>query len=162
VLPSLAELDRLAAEPDELDERAAGSALPRLRHALHAAAEWALLLRPPPPAELAHAELADALVLARDVTAEVEDALAEGGPEAAEPLVWEWRGALFRVRWARQRLLDPPPNAGPAARASLVPLILLLTGVAAVLGGALAAEWPIWLAGLLLVGASILAGRGRP
>jgi hypothetical protein len=160
--PSLAELDRLAADPDDLDEGVADAALPPLRHALHAAAEWASLLQPPPPAEMAHARFADALALARDATAELEDALADGGPDAAAPLVWEWRGALFRVRYARLGLVEPQDAQPPPVRDALLPLALLLLGVAAVLGGALASEWPVWLGGLLLVGAGIAAGRGQP
>lgn len=155
-------LERLAAEPDELDEEAAEADLPPLQYALHAAAERLTALRPPPAAAAAHEGFANALALARDVTAELGDALADGGVEAATPLVWEWRGSLFRVRYARLCLVEPQADDAPPARHAVMPLLLLLLGVAAVLGGALAAEWPVWLGGLLLVGAGLLAGRGRP
>ena len=77
----------------------------------------------------------------------------EAGPAAADPLVWEWRGALFGVRLALKRLdatagaLSPQLTAGRG----IVPVIVLMLGVLAVLGGALAEQWPIWGAGLVLV-----------
>lgn len=160
--PSLVALDRLAADPDELDEGAAETELPPLQYALHAAAERLTALRPPQAARAAHEGFADALALARDVTAELGDALVEGGAEGAAPLVWEWRGSLFRVRYARLRLVEPEADGVVPPRHGVLPLVLLLLGVAAVLGGALAGEWPVWLGGLLLVGAGLLAGRGQP
>ena len=47
------------------------------------------------------------LAAARDATAEVAEALTDQGAEAIEPLLPEWRGALFRVRLARLRLATP-------------------------------------------------------
>src|SRR5260221_7926104 len=76
--------------------------LRRLQYALHVASEHAYGLEPPEGAATAHAELADALACARDVTGE----LAEG-----DPMLEEWRGALLRVRLARMRLATPAPPA---------------------------------------------------
>ena len=65
---------------------------------------------------------ANALTEARELTAEMAEALAHGGLDAAAPLVWEWRGALFRVRFARRRLerprsvLAPVPEQRPVER----------------------------------------------
>src|SRR5919198_6720243 len=109
---TLARLDTLAADPDLLfDDR---DALPVLQYELHCAAELASGLTPPPDAALVHEEIAEALAEARELTAEIADALAHGAPEAAAPLIWEWRGALFRVRFARLRLERPRAvNAPP-------------------------------------------------
>jgi hypothetical protein len=104
---TLRRLEILAAEPDEDTLEA----LPSLQYALHVAGERIAGLEPPPGAEAAHAELQTALTDARDATAEVADALAHGGIQAARPLVWEWRGALFGVRLARQRLLHAPDES---------------------------------------------------
>jgi hypothetical protein len=145
--------DRLA-DPDELD------GLPRLQYTLHAASEIVAGIAPPVDAEMTHAELAAALAGARDATAEVAEAVAYGGPEAAEPLVYEWRGALFRVRLARLRLAPVPeervaPPADPnrvAARA----IVLTLTGAIVVALGSLFGEWPLAAAGLTVVACALL------
>lgn len=104
---ALRRLEMLALEPS--DET--GEELPALQYALHVAGERIASLTPPTGAEDSHEELATALVDARDATAEVADAFARGGLGAAEPLVWEWRGALFRVRLARRRLAQQPAPA---------------------------------------------------
>ena len=67
---------------------------------------FALGIVPPAGAEAAHAELRAALAEARDATGEVAGALADGDADAVAALVHEWRGALFRVRLARHRLLE--------------------------------------------------------
>jgi hypothetical protein len=108
---TLARLDMLAADGERLLEER--ETLPALQYELHCAAELASVLTPPPNAALVHEELAEALAEARELTAEVGEALAHGGLEAAAPLVWEWRGVLFRVRFARIRL--ERPQAAPAA-----------------------------------------------
>ena len=100
VLPTLAGLERLAADPDQL----AFADLACFQYALHVSAEMAAGMAPPAGAEGTHAGLAEALEGARDATAVVAAAHAEGGPEAVAPLVWEWRGALFMVRLAESRL----------------------------------------------------------
>lgn len=161
--PTLGALERIAAVPQDLDE--AADDLPALQHGLHTAVELAFGIEPPAGAEEVHATLALAIAEARDATAELADTLAVEGVEAAAPLVWEWRGALFGVRLARRTLdahaaAEPIENAG--TRTALVSLLLLLAGVAAVLGGALAHAWPFWVGGLALVAASIVLSRGRP
>ena len=110
----LHELDALAADTELLlDER---DALPALQYELHCAGEIVAGLTPPDSAELEHDELIDALADARELTSEVSEALERGGLHAALPLVWEWRGALFRVRFARLRLERPrPPAPAPPA-----------------------------------------------
>jgi hypothetical protein len=112
---ALSRLDALSADVDALPDHR--DELPPLQYELHCAAELAAGLAPPEGAEVEHEELTDALTDAREITAEVADALAHGGPDATAPLVWEWRGALFRVRYARLRLERPrkvrPPVAAP-------------------------------------------------
>src|SRR5207253_1874642 len=85
---TLARLEALAAEPEELDETA-GEVLPGLQYSLHRASELAHGISPPAGAETAHAELAAALADARDVTAEVADVLDSAGGDAAAVLVHE-------------------------------------------------------------------------
>ncbi len=111
---ALRRLETLALEPDEH----AAEELPALQYALHVAGERIAGLTPPEGAEGSHQELETALVGARDATAEVAEALARGGLAAIEPLVWEWRGALFRVRLARRRLSQGPRGAGTARPAT--------------------------------------------
>ena len=158
---ALDRLERIAADPvtrlgdpDELD------GLPRLQYTLHAASEIVAGIAPPAEAETSHAELAAALAAARDATAEVGEAVAYGGSEAAEPLVYEWRGALFRVRLARLRLV-PAPEPAPASpgeveRAAARVVTLTLVGAIAVCLGALLGEWPVAAAGLTLIACALL------
>ncbi len=110
---TLAHLDRLAADPESLDADESPDALRRLQYALHIAGERIYGLAPPADAEPAHDELWKALSGARDATGEIAEALEDDGTEAVEPLVHEWRGALFRVRLARMRL--SPQSPAPAA-----------------------------------------------
>src|SRR5919204_6313309 len=110
---TLARLDALAADGERLlDEH---ETLPALQYELHCAAELVSGLTPPPQSAAVHDELSEALAEARDLTAELAEAVATGGLEAAAPLVWEWRGVLFRIRFARIRLERPrsmhPPEA---------------------------------------------------
>src|SRR5438067_10619229 len=124
---TLSRLEAVAAEPEERLEDALET-LPPLQYALHRTGELVVGIDPPPGAEVAHAELAAALADARDATAEVLDAVETGGAEAAAPLVHEWRGALFRVRLARHRLLGrPSPTVppGPAVDAAGAPAAAL-------------------------------------
>jgi hypothetical protein len=159
--PTLTALEHLAAEPSELDLCAE---LPNLQYALHQSAELVHGIRPPAGSECSHGELALALSDAREATATVAEALQEGGVAAAEPLVWEWRGSLFTVRLARKRQLagaerDVEEELFPTGGRPYAAAGLLLAGVAAVLGGALAALWPVWALGLLLVAASLPLSR---
>lgn len=165
VRPALAELECVAAEPDE---RLEDADLAGLQYRLHRAAELVHGLAPPIDAIGSHLELADALEAARDATAFVADVLDEGGMSAAEPLVWEWRGALFRVRLARTRFVgvhdavEPWPAAieTVALRRPLLGFFAVVCGVGLVLGGALADLWPLWTAGIAVVLAGVpLSGR---
>ena len=139
-----------------VDEPADVRSLRRLQYALHVASEHAYGLEPPEGAASAHAELADALACARDVTGE----LAEG-----DPVLEEWRGALLRVRLARMRLATPAPPAAlelPPEDGISQPLsafLLALGGALAFVAGATLGAWPIWSAGIVAVCASILAYR---
>lgn len=161
---TLARLEQIAAEPDTAladDDRLAE--LPGLQYALHTASEAAAGIAPPADSQASHAELAAALADARDATAEVADAAAVGGPDAAWPFVYEWRGALFRVRLARTRLasrspapaLAPPTAAPPGAAATA---LIVLGAVAIALGGLLGL-WPVAAAGLALSATVLLHGR---
>jgi hypothetical protein len=163
---TLARLDRYAATPDRLDDVRAEVSLNRLRYALHLASEHAYGVAPPPGAETAHAELRSSLAAARDATAEVAEALTEQGAEGIEPLLPEWRGALFRVRLARLRLATPvarKESLGELREDGIArPLIAFLPalfGALAFVAGATLGLWPIWSAGVLAVGASVLAYR---
>ena len=139
-----------------VEEPADVQSLRRLQYALHVASEHAYGLQPPEGAASAHAELADALGSARDVTGELA-----GGDDVLE----EWRGALLRVRLARMRLatpapaaaLAPPPNDGIAQ--PLVAFLLALGGALAFVAGATLDAWPLWSAGILAACGSVLAYR---
>jgi hypothetical protein len=162
----LARLDVAAAEPDRLDEDDAVEALRRLQYALHLAREQAYGLQPPPGAETAHAELADALVCARDATASIAEAVSMFGADGAHPLLHEWRGALFRVRLARLRLV-PPEHKRPAGIVTdsdgvvrpLAAFLLALGGALAFVAGAALVLWPLWAVGMLAVCASVVVYR---
>ena len=156
---TLARLETIAAEPEErLDD--ALEALPPLQYALHRTGELVVGIDPPPGAEVAHAELAAALSDARDATAEVLDAVETGGAEAAAMLVHEWRGALFRVRLARLRLVPPPEQPAPAPaeveRIATRAIAATLIGAIVVALGALLGEWPLAAGGLTIVACALL------
>jgi hypothetical protein len=164
---ALDRLDRLAAEPERLDEDDAELALARLRYQLHLASEHAYGLDPPAGAESAHAVLSAALASARDAPAEVAEAAHDAGPDGVRPLLHEWRGALFRLRLARLRLAPPKERRRPAAEAPpdegiarpLVAFLLALCGALAFAAGATLGLWPVWVAGLLAVCGSVVAYR---
>jgi hypothetical protein len=153
--PTLARLDALAADADHLlDER---ETLPTLQYELHCAGELVSGLTPAHDAELVHADLAEALAEARELTAEIAEALTHGGHEAAAPLVWEWRGVLFRIRFARVRLERPrsAPAGAPdhelrSARPPVLAAAAVAIGSALVLVAALLGMW--LLVGLTLAG----------
>ncbi len=155
---ALARLDGLAGDLDVLyDER---ETLPTLQYDLHRASELVAGLEPPTGSELVHEELSDALAEARETTADISEALDHGGVDAAAPLVWEWRGVLFRVRLARLRLERPQPVAAPApAGASPVgqPVPFFAAGAVAVGSGLVLFAA---LLGLWLLVALVLAGTG--
>lgn len=144
---SLAGLDALAADAELLADES--DALPALQYDLHCAAELVAGLIPPEEAEAEHDELVDALADAREQTAEISEALERGGLAAALPLVWEWRGALFRVRYARLRLdrprqivLPPAPVAPPAPKhPPAVAAVAVAVGSGLVLFAALLGLW---------------------
>ncbi len=169
---ALTELEAIASDDEYFDEDSVLDRLPSLQYALHAAAELALGLRPPHGAEAAHAELAAALAFARDTTAEVAETLEYGGRAAFEPLLPEWRGALFRVRLARLRVATPPPlpteprlEPEPVQGASaLAATLLALSGAAVFAAGATVGVWPVWALGLALFAGGLLVytPRHRP
>jgi hypothetical protein len=164
---TLSRLDRIAGEPQILEEGETLEVLQRLQYRLHLAGERVYGLAPPAGAEVAHRDLWASLAAARDATADVVEALAEDGADAAGLLVHEWRGALFGVRLARLRLLgprrpEPTPEPTPARRLT-VPILacaLVTAGAAAFVLGAASGRWPVWLAGMLAVCGSAL--RYRP
>ena len=163
---TLTRLDVFAGAPDRLDVDDAATALRRLQYKLHLASEHAYGLTPPPGAATAHAELANALASARDATAEIAEAAAVWGAMGVEPLLHEWRGALFRVRLARLRLTAAPPVAQAevaeettSIAAPLVAFVLALGGALAFVAGATLGIWPVWALGMLAVCGSVLAYR---
>jgi hypothetical protein len=162
---TLGELERLAGEPARLDDADALAALRRLQYRLHIASEAAYGFAPPSGVEPVHAELAAALAGARDATADLADALEEDGFDSALQQLHEWRGALFRVRLARLRLVPPSrsrtpvprPRRTPPTRKALVACLLVTAGAIAFASGAVVGEWPLWTAGLLAVAGALLA-----
>lgn len=154
--PTLTGLDEL---PDDV------RALRRLQYALHVASESAYGIVPPEGAASAHAELRDALVCARDATAELAEAYGASCAEAAQPYLYEWRGALFRVRLARMRLATPAaarveaPAQEDGIGRPLLAVLLALLGALAFAAGAMLALWPIWAAGIVAVCVSVLSYR---
>ena len=161
---ALSRLERIAAEPDELDEETL-EVLPVLQYSLHRAGETIHGLAPLPATAEAHRELAAALEDARDLTGDVSSLLEADDLDGAAELVHEWRGALFRVRLARRRLIRVPPMPArtvddPRATAQAAgALTLLAAGTAAFLAGAVLVLWPLWAAGLGLVAISLLVFR---
>jgi hypothetical protein len=155
---TLARLDGLAGDLDYLcDER---ETLPALQYDLHRASELVAGLEPPNGSELVHEELSEALTEARETTADIAEALDHGGVDAAAPLVWEWRGVLFRVRLARIRLERPRPAEAPATAGAAPagqPVPFFAAGAVAV-GSALVLFAA--LLGLWLLVALVLAGTG--
>jgi hypothetical protein len=165
---TLTELDHAAADPGELDDDDVLDELRRLQHRLHTFGERIYGLTPPEGAEASHTELTDALAEARDATGEIAAAVDGAGVRAAELLVHEWRGALFRVRLARLRLTAPDPisaepelehDQAPGLRAPLIAFGLVVAGAAAFVAGATVGPWPVWVAGMLAVCGSMLAYR---
>ncbi|MGH3050713.1 MAG: hypothetical protein ACRDLK_11190 [Gaiellaceae bacterium] len=168
---TLSQLDAAAAKPESLDRDDSVTALRRLQYRLHRAREDAFGLRPPVGTETAHAELSAALKDARDATAEVAEVASIWGAEGAEPLLYEWRGALFRVRLARLRLSQlnlAPPGSAPAgqpedARAgigrALASFLLALVGAVGFVAGVTLTLRPVWVASLAAVFGAILVYR---
>ena len=163
---TLGRLDRLAADPEHLDDEGALASLRRLQYRLHLAGEHASGVTPPEGAATAHAELAAALRGARDATGEVAEAVDDQGLDGLVPLLHEWRGALFRVRLARLRMTAPrrlPAAVGGRSprriAAPLAAFALTVCGASAFVLGATLATWPIWAAGMLAVVGGLLAYR---
>jgi hypothetical protein len=142
---TLARIDVIAGEPTVLEKLDATQSLRRLQYALHLASEHAYGLTPPPGA----------------VTAQLE------GAAGVEPLLHEWRGALFRVRLARLRVATPAPapivepddNGGTGVARPLVAFLFALIGAVTLVAGATLGLWPVWALGLLVVGSSVLVYR---
>ncbi len=155
---TLRALEAIAADSRHLD--GAEGALRALQYRLHWSSELLAGVAPPDGARAAHLELAAALADARDATGEVAEALGDG--DGAGDLLFEWRGALFRVRLARLRLggtPEPEPvqhlSPYPAGAASL----LALFGAVAFVTGAALVLWPMWAAGIALVAGGLLVHR---
>ena len=159
---TLYELEQLAADPLQLDGDETVDLLRLLQYRLHSASEHAFGFAPPAGVAPVHTELAAALAGARDATAELIDAIEDGGADAALLHVHEWRGALFRVRLARLRLSpskplrEPEHEARRRLRAPLFAFMLTLSGSVAFGVGALSGLWPLWAAGLLAVSGSLV------
>jgi hypothetical protein len=157
---ALARLEELAGTPARLADPEEARGLGALQYRLHAASEAVLTLAPPPGAEDAHLELAAALVAARDATARVAYELETG--ESFELLVFEWRGALFRVRLARAELRSEHVGRAPSGRLAQLPWAqlqgALLLGVAlfAIAIGAHASAWAVVAGGAVAVPLSLL------
>ena len=163
---TLGRVDELADEPDELASDRGVSALRRLQYRLHLASEQAYGLTPPAGSASAHAELRDALACARDLTGDVADAIDDDGSDGVLHLLHEWRAALFRVRLARLRLAAPDAVAPEATggghggiAAPLLAFLLALVGAGAFVAGATLGLWPLWVAGIVAVTATVVVYR---
>jgi hypothetical protein len=159
---TLRALDSIAADPARLDHDSITS-LRTLQYRLHRSSELLDGVQPPEGARDAHDELRDSLVDARDATGEMVEALEHGGEDAADELLFEWRGALFRVRLARLRLTDQPEEAEPAPEpkphSAAVASSLAALGAVAFVAGAALILWPLWAAGLALVVGALVVHR---
>jgi hypothetical protein len=154
-------LDAIAAEPQRLDDDALGP-LRALQYRLHRSAELLDGVEPPVGSRAAHDELRDSLVDAREATGEMIEAIEDGGSEAGNELLFEWRGALFRVRLARMRLGDQPepqPEPEPKPHSAAVASVLVVLGAIAFVAGAALIVWPLWAAGVALVVGGLLVHR---
>jgi len=163
---TLHRLEVLAADPDEsLARDDAAERLGGLQYSLHRSAELVAGLEPPLEAETGHEELASALTDARDATAEIAYVLEVDDAEGAGPYVYEWRGALFRVRLAQLRLSSPVAQApapsaphGPSARRLLLAWALVAVGALVLAAGAVAGVWLLAAVGLAAFALGALAG----
>jgi hypothetical protein len=159
---TLRALDAIAADENRLDETAVGP-LRTLQYRLHWSSELLDGVRPPAGARDAHDELRDSLEDAREATAEMVETIETGGQAATAGHLFEWRGALFRVRLARMRLdvqPEPEPVAGRPPYRAAAATGLALFGAAAFLAGAVLIVWPLWAAGIALVAGALLVQRG--
>ncbi len=159
---TLRALDAIAADSQRLDEDAIGP-LRTLQYRLHRSSELLEGVHPPAGARGAHDELREALVDARDATADMVEAIDVGGPDLARELLFEWRGALFRVQLARMRLgvkPEPAPVQPPQAYSAAAASGLAVLGAVAFVAGAALILWPLWAAGLALVAGGLLVQRG--
>lgn len=157
---TLRALESIAADSHRLE--GSEPTLRALQYRLHWSSELLAGVQPPDGARAAHDELALALVDARDATGTIAEALELGGREAAAEHLFEWRGALFRLRLARLRLgarpepapepSEPPYSAGAASLLALLGAVAFVTGAALVL-------WPIWAAGIALVAGGLIVHR---
>jgi hypothetical protein len=159
---TLRALEAIAADSRRLDEDGVGP-LRALQYRLHWSSELLAGVEPPAGAREAHVELADALLDARDATGDFADAL-EAESSTAGAILLEWRGALFRVRLARMRLVPrPAPRREPPAEGfpflAAAATMLTIAGVAAFTLGAVLVLWPVWAIGLALVAGGYLTYR---
>jgi hypothetical protein len=163
---TLVRIEALAGAPERLADDDELRELRRLQYRLHAAAEDAVGISPPAGSEELHGELGEALEDARDLTGELVEALELDGPAALRTRVYEWRGALFRVRLARLRLstataepAEPPAQEPPGVVAPLAALALSLGGTAAFLVGATVGPWALWIVGAVALCLSVVVYR---
>ena len=173
---ALTRLERIAESPADVLVEEHSDELPGLQYSLHAGAELAVGIEPPPRAEDLHEELVAALAEARDATAEVAYAVEVDEAEGVEPLLPEWRGSLFRVRLARLRAIERTNALAAEARAqstrrrrktdqqgssltAIVATILILGGAFLFTAGAVLVAWPVWAAGLALFAGGFILYR---
>ena len=165
---TLHQLEALAADPDEtLARDDAPERLGGLQYSLHRSAELVTGLAPPLEAQTAHGELTEAITEARDATAEIAYVLDVDDAEGAKPYVYEWRGALFRVRLAQLRLATPAPEPAapsrahePSVRRSLLAWALVGTGALVLTAGALSGIWLLAALGLTGFALAAVAASG--
>lgn len=138
---TLARAEELAVTRPALAEPGAAGRLSALQYRLHLAAETVADVAPPEGTEEAHRELADALADGRDATARV---IRELEHEGVATSLYEWRGALFRIRLAREELRhakEPVTKAFPWRE--LQGIALLLAAAVALAIGTDASAWVV-------------------
>ena len=159
---TLRALDAIAGDSHRLD--GAEGALRALQYRLHWSSELLAGVDPPDEARAAHAELADALVDARDATGEVAEALERAGARRRRgPPLRVARRALPgapRPPPARLRRPSPHPRAASSRRTRPArPACSRLLGAVAFVTGAALVLWPMWAAGIALVAGGLLVHR---
>ena len=163
---TLARLEAIALAPERLDDEDMVDALRRLQYSLHSASERCSGSRRRPAPSPPTASWRRRSSGARDATGEVVEAVERRGAAASTRCVYEWRGALFRVRLARLRLTGAAARSG-AERAERCRSSAHRLGALGAHArrhrrfalGATFGLWPLWVAGVVAVCVSLLLYR---
>ena len=161
---TLRALERIAGDSRRLD--GAEGALRALQYRLHWSSELLAGVKPPDEARAAHAELADALVDARDATGDVAEALERAdarrrrGVSSSSGAARSFGCASPASAWLRRpspRRRRQPSSSGRTRPAR--PVSSRCVGAIAFVTGAALVLWPVWAAGVALVAGGLLVYR---